>query len=98
MKKLFLAISLAACASTMAFAQDQAPQGAQGAQGGGGMRSQFMDACGADMQKLCSAAQSRDDRRTCMTANKDKFSDSCKAFMANHPMHMHPQAPQGGQQ
>jgi hypothetical protein len=29
-----------------------------------------------------------------MMANKDKVSDSCKSFMAAHPMHQHPQ---GGQ-
>jgi hypothetical protein len=109
MKKLFLAISFVACASTMAFAQDQPMQGGQmqggqmqngqSMQGGQGsaMRSQFMDACGADMQNFCASAQSRDDRRNCVMANKDKFSASCKSFMAAHPMHQH-QDQQGGQQ
>ena len=103
MKKLFLAISFVACASTMAFAQNQPMQGGQmqnGAmQGGQGnaMRSQFMDACGADIQNFCASAQSRDDRRNCVMANKDKFSASCKSFMAAHPMHQH-QDQQGGQQ
>jgi len=63
---------------------------------GGGMRSQFMDACGADMKNFCSSAQNREDRHNCVMANHDKFSQSCKAFMASHPMHQHPQ--QGGGQ
>ncbi|HUO91901.1 MAG TPA: hypothetical protein VMU22_03225 [Rhizomicrobium sp.] len=60
------------------------------------MRSQFMDACGNDVKTYCASAQSRDDRRACVVANRDKFSGSCKAFMAAHPMHQH--QPQGGQQ
>src|SRR3984957_3498311 len=106
MKKFFLVLSLAACASTMAFAQNKTPMQGGGMKGGamqgGGMqqgngmqgntmRGQFMQACGADMQNFCASAQSRDDRRTCVMANKDKFSDSCKSFMASHPMHSHDQ-------
>jgi hypothetical protein len=97
MKKLFLVLSFAACASTMAFAQTPAPQQG-GDTSGGNMRSQFMDACGGDMQTYCASAQSRDDRRACVMANKDKFSANCKSFMASHPMHEHPQQQQGGQQ
>jgi hypothetical protein len=98
MKKLFLVLSFAVCASTLAFAQDQTPAQQQGGgMQGGGMRSQFMDACGGDMQTYCASAQSRDDRRACVMANKDKFSANCKSFMASHPMHTHPQQ-QGGQQ
>jgi hypothetical protein len=91
MKKLLLVLSFATCASTLAFAQDQTPAPQQG----GGMRAQFMQACGTDMQTFCASAQTRDDRRTCMMANKDKVSDSCKSFMAAHPMR---QRPQGGTQ
>jgi len=94
MRKILLAISLVACASTTAFAQDQAPPAQQQ---GGGMRSQFMDACGADMKNFCGSAQSREDRRSCMMANRDKFSQSCKAFMASHPMHQHQQQGSGQQ-
>lgn len=58
----------------------------------------FMEACGADMKNFCGSAQNRDERRACMTANKDKFSAGCKSFMASHPMHQHPQGQmQGGQ-
>jgi Spy/CpxP family protein refolding chaperone len=100
MKRLFLALSFAACASTAVFAQDQTPAPQGGMQGGGmqggGMHGQFMQACGADMQTYCASAQSRDDRRACVTANKDKFSDSCKSFMAAHPMREKTPAP-GGQ-
>jgi len=95
MKKLFLVLSFAACASTAALAQDQTPA-PQGGMQGGGMRGQFMQACGTDMQTYCASAQSRDDRRACVAANKDKFSDSCKSFMAAHPMHQRqPQTPPG---
>ncbi len=109
MKKLFFVLSLAACTSTMAFAQGQmAPQQGGAMQGGGmqqgsgmqgnTMHSQFMEACGGDMQTYCASAQNRDDRRSCVMANKDKFSANCKSFMAAHPMHEHPAAPGGGQQ
>jgi hypothetical protein len=94
MKKLLLVLSFATCASAAVFAQTPAPQ--QGGMSGGGMRGQFMQACGTDMQNFCASAQSRDDRRACVMANHDKFSDSCKSFMAAHPMHEHPQG--GGQQ
>ena len=98
MKKLFLVLSFATCASTLAFAQNQAPMQQQGGgMPGSAMHSQFMDACGGDMQTYCASAQSRDDRRACVMANKDKFSANCKSFMAAHPMHAHPQQP-GGQQ
>jgi len=90
MKKLFLVLSFAACASTLAFAQTPAPQQG-GAMQGGAMRGQFMQACGTDMQTYCASAQNRDDRRACVMANRGKFSDSCKSFMAAHPMHEHPQ-------
>jgi hypothetical protein len=96
MKKLFLVLSLATCASAAAFAQTPPPPQGGGMQGGA-MRGQFMQACGTDMQIFCASAQSRDDRRACVMANKDKFSESCKSFMAAHPMHEHPQQ-QGGQQ
>lgn len=95
MKALYLAIAFAA-ASTMAFAQDQAPAQQQGGGMQGTMRSQFMDACGSDVQTYCASAQTRQDRRACVMANKDKFSQSCKTFMASHPMHQHPQQPQQG--
>jgi hypothetical protein len=43
----------------------------------------FKAACGADIQTYCASAQTKDDRHACVKANKDKFSDSCKAFMAS---------------
>jgi len=91
MKSLLLAISLGMAASTAAFAQDQAPPPAD--------RAAFMQACGQDMQTYCASAQNRDDRRACMKANHDKFSDSCKTFMANRQMHQHNQmqSPSGQQ-
>ena len=88
MKPLFLALLLSVGTSAVAFAQDQGPpRGGHGA---------FMQACGADIKTYCASAQSRDDRRACVQANKDKFSDSCKAFMASHPMHQHGQGQMQG--
>ena len=86
MKSLLLAISLGFASA--AYAQDQAPPPAQ---------SPFMQACGQDMKTYCASAQSRDDRRACVRANRDKFSDSCKAFMGSHHMHQHDPRPGGGQ-
>jgi hypothetical protein len=94
MKALIFAISFASVAATAAFAQDQGPPP--------GGQSPFMQACGADVKNYCASAQNRDDRHSCIMANKDKFSDSCKAFMANHQMHQHGQGqmqgPGNGQQ
>lgn len=81
---LSLALFLSAGGAALAQDQDQTQQGQH--QGGHGA---FMQACGADMQTYCSSAQNRDDRRSCMQANKDKFSDACKSFMASHKGHMH---------
>ena len=86
MKYTLLAASFALFTTVPAFAQDQAPAPQS-------PRGMFMQACGDDIKNFCSSAQSRDDRRACVMANKDKFSDSCKTFMANHPMHQHDQAP-----
>lgn len=84
MKILFTAFAITASLATAALAQDQTPQTPpQGGRGG------FMQACGDDVKTYCSSAQSRDERRSCVMANKDKFSDSCKSFMSSHPMHQH---------
>ena len=40
-------------------------------------------ACAADYMKLCPDAKTRDDRRQCMMTNADKFSDTCKAAIAD---------------
>lgn len=82
MKTLLLTVSLTLIAGA-AFAQDQAPP-PQG-------HSAFLQACGNDIKQYCASAQSRDDRRACVKQNKDKFSPSCKTFMASHPMHQHAQ-------
>jgi hypothetical protein len=87
MRLSIFACSLALLAGTSAFAQDQSPP--QGPSQGGG-RAAFMQACGSDMQTYCASAQNRDDRRACIQANKDKFSDACKTFIASR-MHEHGQ-------
>ncbi len=89
MKASVLALIFAVFAAP-AFAQDQ-QQPAQ--QSGHGM---FKEACGADMDKFCSDAKGHDARMSCVMANKDKFSDSCKTFLANHQMH-HGQSQMQGQ-
>lgn len=68
-----------------AFAQDQS------APPPGGHGGAFHAACGQDIQTYCSTAQSREDRHACVQANKDKFSDTCKSFMASHMHHGAPQ-------
>ena len=47
-------------------------------------RGEFRAACGADLQTYCASSKTRDERRACIRANKDKFSETCKAFMASH--------------
>jgi hypothetical protein len=82
MKTALLSLSfvLALAGAGSAFAQDQSQM--QGPPAGGN-HGAFKAACGADIQTYCSSAQTRDDRRACVKTNKDKFSDSCKAFMAS---------------
>jgi hypothetical protein len=73
--------------------------GAASAQGqGGGDHAAFAQACSADLQTYCASAQSRDDRHACIQANKDKFSDSCKSFIASRHQHGQMQGPGGGGQ
>ncbi len=93
MKKSTLAFSLALLLGTSvtAVAQNQnQPQGEAG-------HDAFRQACSADIQKYCSAAQSREDRHACIKANTDKFSDACKSFLASHTEHMHGQGHMRGQ-
>ncbi len=80
-------LKLSACAIVLgiagcgfAFAADDAA-----APTGGDHMSGFRQACGADLQTYCSAAKSHEERHACVEANKDKFSDGCKTYMAAHP-------------
>ena len=80
MKKstFILLLGLVLGVSGTAIAQDQnQPQA-------GEWHEMFKQACGADIQKFCSTAQTRDDRHACVKANTDKFSDTCKTFLASH--------------
>jgi hypothetical protein len=72
--KVIAAAALALAASGSALAQQQPPSEAMQA---------VRAACAADYMKLCPDAKTRDDRRQCMMANSDKFSDSCKAAIAD---------------
>jgi hypothetical protein len=54
---------------------------------GGQHRGEYRAACGADIQTYCPTATSRDERRTCVDTNKEKFSEGCKTYMAAHPWH-----------
>lgn len=69
-------LALALAVAGPAAAQDQ-PAGGDS----GGHHGRFRAACGQDLQTYCASAQSRDDRRQCMMANKDKLSDTCKQFL-----------------
>ena len=51
----------------------------------GERRGEFRAACGADIQTHCPNAQSRQERRECIAANKEKFSEGCKTYMAQNP-------------
>ena len=66
---------------------------------GGGDHSGWREACGADIKQYCGTATTREERHACVQANKDKFSDGCKAFMAAHPRPQNSSAPPpaGGQ-
>jgi hypothetical protein len=75
---LSLVLSLASAGAAFAQSQMQGPPPAGAPQHGA-----FKAACGADIQTYCATAQTKDDRHACVKANKDKFSDSCKAFMAS---------------
>jgi hypothetical protein len=66
---LAIAAAITLCASSAAFAQADAAK-------------DMREACAADFAKICPSAQSRDDRRQCLTQNADKFSDTCKAAIA----------------
>ena len=78
---LSLSLVLSLASAGAAFAQDQTQM--QGP-AGGDQHAAFKAACGADIQTYCASAQTKDDRHACVKANKDKFSDSCKSFMASH--------------
>jgi uncharacterized protein YdeI (BOF family) len=84
-----LALLFGASVTAVAQSQNQ-PQGEAG-------HGAFRQACGADIQTYCSAAQSRDDRHACIKANTDKFSDTCKSLLASHTEHMHGQGYMHGQ-
>ena len=90
MKASVLAVIFALIAAP-AFAQDQQQPAEQSG------RAMFKEACGADMEKFCSDAKDHDARMSCVMANKEKFSDTCKTFLANHHMH-HGQSQMQGQQ
>jgi len=47
----------------------------------------FKAACGDDVKKFCSEAKTREERHTCVEANKSKFSQACQAYMTAHPWH-----------
>ena len=66
----------------VAFAADETPAPAGG---NDQHRGEFRQACGADLQTYCATSKTRDERRACIQANKDKFSETCKTFMASHP-------------
>jgi hypothetical protein len=59
-----------------------APNGMPGGDDLRSLRRSARAACADDMARLCPNAATQDDRRTCMTQNRDKVSDSCKSARA----------------
>lgn len=83
MRKLALTIfAVTLTTAGAALAADPSPTPSSG-----GDHHGFRDACGADLKQYCSAATTREERRSCVDANKEKFSEGCKSFMAAHPRH-----------
>ncbi len=70
--------------------------GAASAQGGGQgnpMMAKMREACGADIAKFC-PDKTGPDRRQCVMDNHDKFSDTCKAALAEMRKAMEAAKPQ----
>ena len=76
MKTLIAALSALVAFGVAGLAAAQPPAG-----GMPGMQA-VRAACADDFAKLCPDAKTRDDRRQCMMQNHDKFSDTCKAALA----------------
>lgn len=74
----FMAVTIGLSGAAFAADSSAAP-----ASGGG--HSGFREACGADIKQYCDASKTREERHACVVANKDKFSQGCKDFMAAHP-------------
>jgi hypothetical protein len=51
-----------------------------------GGQNEFMQACGADVQALCPAAQTPKDRHMCIRDNLNKISGTCSSFVAERRM------------
>ena len=102
--KLATAVAALMLTTGAAFAQDQGPP--PGA-GGGPMPAspRMMEACGADLQTMCPAAQTPKDRRVCLKENQARLSPACSGFLAERRQaHMQKmqeqqqmQGPQGAQ-
>lgn len=76
------AVMLAACDGA---AVSQTPQSGQSERGDRSeRRAAFRAACGPDMQTYCPNV-ARDQRRACITANREKFSQACKTYMDQNP-------------
>ena len=76
---LFGAAVLAACDGAAVSPSQQSERGERGER-----RAGFRAACGPDMQTYCPNV-SRDQRRECIAANREKFSQVCKTYMQQNP-------------
>jgi len=65
-----------------AYSADQTPAPA----GDKAAHEAFKAACGEDVKKFC-ADKSKEERHTCVEANKSKFSQTCQTYMKEHPWH-----------
>ncbi len=89
-----LAVAFAFGGYGISLAADSTPAPSSGGGHGGG----FREACGADLKQYCPTASTREERHACVDANKDKFSASCKTFMASHPRRSDGSKPDAGGQ
>lgn len=87
-----LTMTAAAAALMLLGAGAAAAQPAGGGQGNP-MRAKMQEACGADIAKYC-PDKTGPDRRQCVMENHDKFSDTCKAALAEMRSAMQAQKPQ----
>lgn len=74
MKASFAASLLVLALGGSAYAQGQSPAATPA--------MDFMQACSADVQKLCPSAQTHKDQKTCVKQNKPQLSPSCRSFLA----------------
>ena len=84
MKASFAAIALTVLLAVPAAAQTVTPPAGpdSGAPAVTPVSGSFRQSCGADIQNLCPAAQTRKDQRQCIHQNRERISPTCGTFLA----------------